>query len=83
MIYLATKHLLARIYFDSDIQETTKKRAHLSDFSSFSPLHEETLPTTLTYIYIANFLIRENDVALSYVMEMKTDVSKRIKVTSR
>ena len=50
VIYWATNHLLARIYFDSNTQETTKKQLYPSDFSSFSPLHEEIPPTTLTVI---------------------------------
>ena len=50
VIYWATNHLLVKIYFDSNTQETTKKQLHLLDFSSFPPLHEETPPTTLTVI---------------------------------
>ena len=35
---------------DSNTQEMTKKQLYPSDFSSFPPLHEEILPTTLTVI---------------------------------
>ena len=50
VIYWATNHLFARIYFDSNTQETTKKQLYPSDFFSFPPLHEEIPPTTLTII---------------------------------
>ena len=50
VIYWVTNHLLARIYFDSNTQETTKKQLYPPDFSSFPPLHEEIPPTTLTVI---------------------------------
>ena len=50
VIYWATNHLLARIYFDSNAQETTKKQLYPSDFSIFPPLHEEIPPTTLTVV---------------------------------
>ena len=48
VIYWATNHLLARIYFDSNTQEMTKQQLYPLDFSSFffSPLHEEIPPTT-------------------------------------
>ena len=50
VIYWAINHLLARIYFDSNTQETTKKQLYPSDVSSFLPLHEEIPPTTSTLI---------------------------------
>ena len=42
VIYWATNHLLARLYFDSNTQEMTKRQAYLSYVSSFPPLHEKT-----------------------------------------
>ena len=50
VIYWATNHLLARIYFDSNMQETMTKQLYPSDFSSFPPLHEEIMPTNLAVI---------------------------------
>ena len=50
VIYWATNHLLARINFNSNTRETTKKQLYPSDFSSFPPLHKEIPPTTLTVI---------------------------------
>ena len=44
--YLATNHLLARLYLDSKTQETTKGMCYPSDIASFPPLH----PSTLTVI---------------------------------
>ena len=41
VIYWATYHLLARTYFDSSTQETTKRQVYPSDVSSFPPLHEK------------------------------------------
>ena len=41
VIYWATNHLLARFYFDSNTQETTKRQVYPSDVSSFLPLHEK------------------------------------------
>ena len=35
------------------------------------------------YMYFVSLLTRENDVTLSYVVEMKADVIKQIKMTSR
>ena len=52
VIYWATNHLLARIYFDSNTHETTKKQLYPSDFSSFLPLYEEIPLTTLTVIEV-------------------------------
>ena len=37
VIYWATNHLLARFYFDSNTQETTKRQVYPSDVSSFPP----------------------------------------------
>ena len=39
-IYWETNRLLARLYFDSNIYETTKSQVYPSDVSSFMPLHE-------------------------------------------
>ena len=36
VIYWATNHLLARICFDFNIQETTKRQVYPSDVSSFA-----------------------------------------------
>ena len=47
VIYWATNHLLARIYLDSNTQETMKQQLYHSDYSSFLSLHEEILLTTL------------------------------------
>ena len=41
VIYWATNHFLARFYFDSNTQETTKRQVFPSDASSFPPLHEK------------------------------------------
>ena len=50
VIYWAANHLLARIYFNPNTQETMKKQLYPSGFSSFPPLHEEIPPITLTVI---------------------------------
>ena len=41
VIYGATNHLLARICFDSNTYETTKRQVYHSDVFSFPPLHEK------------------------------------------
>ena len=41
VIYWATNHLLARLFFDSNKQETTKRQMYPSDVSSFPPLREK------------------------------------------
>ena len=41
VIYWETNHLLARFYFSSNTQETTKRQVYPSDVSSFLPLHEK------------------------------------------
>ena len=38
VIYWATNHLLARLYFDYNTQEMTKKQLYPSDFSQFSAI---------------------------------------------
>ena len=38
VIYWATNHLLARLCFDSNTQETTKKQLYPSDFFQFSAI---------------------------------------------
>ena len=40
VIYWATGHLLARLYFDSNTQETKKRQVYPSENASFPPLHE-------------------------------------------
>ena len=40
VMYWATNHLLARLYFDSNTQETTKRQVYASYVSSFPPLRE-------------------------------------------
>ena len=40
VIYWATNHLLARLYFDSNTQETKKRQVYPSEVASFPPLHE-------------------------------------------
>ena len=75
--YWATNHLLARLYFDSNTQEITKRHMYPSYISSFPPLHEKK------FFNISLVFMRENDVTPSTVMEMKTDVTKQIKMTPR
>ena len=41
VIYCATNHLLARLYFDSYTHNTTKRQVYPSDVSSFPPLYEK------------------------------------------
>ena len=41
VIYLATNHLLARLYFLSNTQEMTKRQVYPSDVTSFPPKHEK------------------------------------------
>ena len=40
-IYWAKNHLLARLFFVSNTQETTKRQVYPSDADSFPPLHEK------------------------------------------
>ena len=40
VIHWITNHLLARLCFDSNTQETTKRQVYLSEVASFPPLHE-------------------------------------------
>ena len=56
-MYWATNHLLARLYFDSNIQETTKMQVY-PDFSSFLPLHEKGLGRVVQR-YLVNFQCRD------------------------
>ena len=53
VIHWATNHLLAKINFDSNTQETTKKQLYTSDFSSFPPLHEEIPPVIEAFTCIS------------------------------
>ena len=56
VIYWATNHLLVRIYFDSNTQETTKNQLYRSFFFQFfPPLYEEIPPTTLTVIEVFTY----------------------------
>ena len=41
VIYSATNHLLARLYFDSNTQETTKIQVYPSDLKGFPTFHEK------------------------------------------
>ena len=41
VIYWATNHLSARLVFNSNPQETTKRQVYSSDVSSFLPLYEQ------------------------------------------
>ena len=38
-IYWATDHLLERLFFDSNTQETTKRQMYSSDVGSFLPFY--------------------------------------------
>ena len=49
-MYCATNHLLARIYFDSNIQKMTKKQMYPSNFSRLLPLNKEIPPIVLSVI---------------------------------
>ena len=40
VIYWATNLLLARLYFESNTQEMTKRQMYPSETASFPPLHE-------------------------------------------
>ena len=55
-----------------------KMQVYPSDVASFPPLYEKK--SFITYI---KFYMRENDVSQSNVKEMKFDVIKQIKITSR
>ena len=41
VIYWATNHLFARLYFDSNTQETKKRQVYPLDVASFPPLHDK------------------------------------------
>ena len=41
VIYWAMNHLQARLYFDSNTQETMKRHVYPSDVASLLPLHEK------------------------------------------
>ena len=68
------------IYFDSNTQDTIKKKLDPSDSSNFPPLHcrnpAKILTVTQAFTYMSYVLMRENDVAQSNVKETKTDVIK-------
>ena len=60
MIYWATNHLKARLYFDSNTQETTKRHVYPSDVASFLPLHEKKSRPNFdcnsgVYLYFVSF----------------------------
>ena len=40
VIYLATNHLLTRLYFDYNTKETKKRQVYPSEVANFPPLHE-------------------------------------------
>ena len=89
VIYWETNHLFAKLYFDSNKLETIKRKWLSFRYCHFPAITlKEILPRTLTvieaftWVFFLSFLIRENDVMLSNVMEMKTDVNKPIKMTS-
>ena len=48
VIYRATNLLLARLYFDSNTQATTKKQVYPSDVPDFRHYMKEIPPRTLT-----------------------------------
>ena len=77
MNYYSTIHALELIYFDSNTQETMKKKLYPSDSSNFPPLHwrnpAKSLTVTQAFTYISYVLMRENDVAQSNVKETKTE----------
>ena len=68
VVYWTTNNLLARVCFDFNKQETTRRQVHPSDFFSFLPLHEEILPTTINgvYMYLASFYA---DVVLTMLVD--------------
>ena len=41
VMYWTISHLLARFYFDSNTQISTKRQVNLTDVSSLPPLHEK------------------------------------------
>ena len=41
VMYWAIDHLLARLYFNSNTQETTIRQEYLSDVTGFTPFHEK------------------------------------------
>ena len=41
VIYWATNHMFARLHFDFNTQETTKRQVYTSDADSFPPLREK------------------------------------------
>ena len=84
-MYWATNHLLTRLYFDSNTQETTTKQMYPSEVASFRPLgYMNRNPAKVfecsrsIYMYFVSFFMRENDVTPSSVVEMKTDATKQI-----
>ena len=86
VIYCATNHLLARIYFDSNTQDAKKTQVYLSNFYSFPCFTYEQLCNIETFFVIwrhvnLKVLVPEN-ITESGIMEMKTDISKQNKMTS-
>ena len=58
-----------------------------TDFSSFPPFHEKKprqgLRLSLRRLHVFRvILMRGKDLTPSYIMEMKTDVTKQVKMTS-
>ena len=86
LINWETNHLLARIFFHSNTQEMTKKQMCPSDFPVLCQYMKKSgLQLLLQYRrlpVLLKFLMQENDVTSSNVMEMKISVTKLIKMTS-
>ena len=84
VIYWARNHLLARLFFDSNTQETTKRQVYPSDFSSFLPFMKRNPAKNFDCnrgicMYMHNFLMHGNDITPSNVMEIKTEITKMVR----
>ena len=56
VIYWATNHLLARLYFDSNTQEPTKRQVFSSGVASFPPLHDKNFDCNRgVYMFFVRF----------------------------
>ena len=60
VIHWATNHMLARLSFDSNTQQTKKMQVYPSDVASFPPLHEKKSHKNLgcngsVYMYFFKF----------------------------
>ena len=83
LIYWASNHLIARIYFDSN---TNDEKASMSFrccrfYIKRNPAKNLTVIDMLTCI-LSGFFLRENDVTPSNDMKMKTNVTRQIKMMS-